>query len=182
MLVACNGCDDLTDLYGFPGNETTIHYNNASDTLRHSLGLSPVAIGRGRRPGARYTQEQEICSCTDVTISRRSLLEADVTDALDPLLKALEVPCIGNSSECNFGSPFIATMLCPIQVGPSTTLETAAKILEMAFSKVVRRMISGENATLCTCDMYLHTSSYYYGIAFSETPRSTIIPHALIHL
>jgi hypothetical protein len=48
VLVACNGCDgDLTDLYGFPGNDTTINYYNASDTRHRRLGLSPVAIARG---------------------------------------------------------------------------------------------------------------------------------------
>jgi hypothetical protein len=65
VLVACNGCDgDLTDLYGFPGDDDApINLTSSVSASRgRTLGLSPtVMTDREARPGGRYTQEQTMC-------------------------------------------------------------------------------------------------------------------------
>jgi hypothetical protein len=155
VVVACNGCDgNVTELYGFPGDDTPINLtSNVSENRRRSLGLSPVMTDREGRPGGRYTQEQALCSCQNATQPLRSPLEMDVIEALDPLLQELRIACIGNSSECAYGRAFDANALFELQVGPSLTPQMAAEILQTAYTTVLTRLISGGNASQCTCDL-----------------------------
>jgi hypothetical protein len=154
VVVACNGCDgEVTDLYGFPGDDAPINLTDVSENRRRSLGLSPAMTDREGRPGVRYTQEQAMCSCKNATQPLRSPLEMDVMDALDPLLQELGIACIGNSSECAFGRAFDANALFEVQVLPSLTPQMAAEILQTAYTTVLARLISGGNASQCTCDL-----------------------------
>jgi hypothetical protein len=156
VLVACNGCDgDLTDLYGFPGDDAPINLTSSVSASRgRTLGLSPtVMTDREARPGGRYTQEQTMCFCKNATQPLGSPLEVDVMDALDPLLQAIDIACIGNSSECAFGRAFDANALFELQVGPSLTPQMAADILQTAYTTVLTRLISGGNNSQCTCDL-----------------------------
>jgi hypothetical protein len=154
VLVACNGCDgEVTELYGFPGDDAPINLTGVSDSRRRSLGFTSVMTDREGRPGGRYTQEQALCFCENATKPLRSPLEMDVMDAMDPLLQELGIACIGNSSECAFGRTFDANALFEVQVGPSLTPQLAAEILQTAYTTVLTRLISGGNASQCTCDL-----------------------------
>jgi len=135
LTVLCNGCNiDTTDVYGFPEralaivNSTVAHRRQlVSDSSDLVFDTQTHNQDGPTLPESRRTQEQT-CQC-DAALPRRVLLEADVTNALNPKLKAISLPCIGNTTTCDFGATFVTNILMEVQM--NATLDLLCRRVEL---------------------------------------------------
>lgn len=145
LTVLCNGCDvSSTNLYGFPSDDGSPYApttTSRGDLLSLDEKLQYVP------PGTRRAQEGT-CTCSAL-LPRRAPLEAEVTAAMSPALQGLGLPCIGNTTECQFGSGFGANILFEIQLGARLDQEASGVILLEAFTTVLTGAINCDNPYQC---------------------------------